>query len=151
MRLRRMADKNVRPTPLTPTLSPAYGGEGGRAIACSSKMQLGPSPRPSPGVPGEGGRGDMRLPWRGRRARRMSAPPKYCVWYDGGSLQGAAVAIGSQEAKFTNRLAKETSPYLLQHAHNPVDWYAWGPEAFEASRSANKPIFLSVGYSTCYW
>lgn len=50
-----------------------------------------------------------------------------------------------------NRLAKETSPYLLQHAHNPVDWYAWGPEAFEAARSQNKPIFLSVGYSTCYW
>jgi uncharacterized protein YyaL (SSP411 family) len=50
-----------------------------------------------------------------------------------------------------NRLAQETSPYLLQHAHNPVDWYAWGPEAFEAARSQNKPIFLSVGYSTCYW
>src|SRR5437763_1901711 len=50
-----------------------------------------------------------------------------------------------------NRLAKETSPYLLQHAHNPVDWYAWGPEAFESARSQNKPIFLSVGYSTCYW
>ncbi len=53
--------------------------------------------------------------------------------------------------KFTNRLARESSPYLLQHAHNPVDWYAWGPEAFEASRAQNKPIFLSVGYSTCYW
>jgi uncharacterized protein len=51
----------------------------------------------------------------------------------------------------TNRLAKETSPYLLQHQHNPVDWYSWGPEAFEAARSQNKPIFLSVGYSTCYW
>jgi uncharacterized protein YyaL (SSP411 family) len=51
----------------------------------------------------------------------------------------------------TNRLARETSPYLLQHAHNPVDWYAWGPEAFAAARAADKPIFLSVGYSTCYW
>ncbi len=50
-----------------------------------------------------------------------------------------------------NRLAKETSPYLLQHQHNPVDWYAWGPEAFEAARSQDKPIFVSVGYSTCYW
>src|ERR1700761_5925388 len=50
-----------------------------------------------------------------------------------------------------NRLAKETSPYLLQHQHNPVDWYPWGPEAFEAARRENKPIFLSVGYSTCYW
>ena len=60
------------------------------------------------------------------------------------------MATGS-EAKFTNRLAKETSPYLLQHAHNPVDWYAWGEEAFTAARVQNKPIFLSVGYSTCYW
>jgi uncharacterized protein YyaL (SSP411 family) len=52
---------------------------------------------------------------------------------------------------FTNRLASETSPYLLQHAHNPVDWYPWGPEAFEKARVEDKPIFLSVGYSTCYW
>ena len=51
----------------------------------------------------------------------------------------------------TNRLIHESSPYLLQHAHNPVDWYAWGPEAFEAARKQNRPIFLSVGYSTCYW
>ena len=51
----------------------------------------------------------------------------------------------------TNRLAQESSPYLLQHQHNPVDWYPWGEEAFEAAREQNKPIFLSVGYSTCYW
>ena len=55
------------------------------------------------------------------------------------------------EHKHTNRLINETSPYLLQHAHNPVNWYAWGPEAFEAARAQNKPIFLSIGYSTCYW
>src|SRR5580765_3560672 len=53
--------------------------------------------------------------------------------------------------KHTNRLAQATSPYLLQHAHNPVDWYPWGDEAIEAARKQNKPIFLSVGYSTCYW
>ena len=51
----------------------------------------------------------------------------------------------------TNRLAQEKSPYLLQHAHNPVDWYAWGEEAFEKARLENKPIFLSIGYSTCHW
>jgi hypothetical protein len=51
----------------------------------------------------------------------------------------------------TNRLANEQSPYLLQHAHNPVDWYPWGPEAFAKSRAENKPIFLSIGYSTCHW
>src|SRR5213596_3301631 len=50
-----------------------------------------------------------------------------------------------------NRLAHEKSPYLLQHAHNPVDWYPWGQEAFEKARRENKPIFLSVGYSTCHW
>ncbi len=50
-----------------------------------------------------------------------------------------------------NRLISETSPYLLQHAHNPVDWYPWGPEAFAAARARSVPIFLSIGYSTCYW
>jgi uncharacterized protein len=50
-----------------------------------------------------------------------------------------------------NRLARESSPYLLQHANNPVDWYAWGEEAFERARVEDKPIFLSVGYSTCHW
>lgn len=50
-----------------------------------------------------------------------------------------------------NRLIKEKSPYLLQHAHNPVDWYPWGEEAFEKAKQENKPIFLSVGYSTCHW
>ena len=50
-----------------------------------------------------------------------------------------------------NRLARETSPYLLQHAHNPVDWYPWGEEAFARARAENKPILLSVGYSACHW
>ncbi|MDQ7785669.1 MAG: thioredoxin domain-containing protein, partial [Desulfomonilaceae bacterium] len=50
-----------------------------------------------------------------------------------------------------NRLLNEKSPYLLQHAYNPVDWYPWGPEAFEKARTEQKPIFLSIGYSTCHW
>ncbi len=50
-----------------------------------------------------------------------------------------------------NRLVSEKSPYLLQHAHNPVDWYPWGEEAFERARQLDKPIFLSIGYSTCHW
>src|SRR5438876_4346488 len=50
-----------------------------------------------------------------------------------------------------NRLAQETSPYLLQHADNPVDWYAWGEEAFARAREDDKPILLSVGYSACHW
>jgi hypothetical protein len=53
--------------------------------------------------------------------------------------------------KHTNRLAREKSPYLLQHAHNPVDWFAWNDEAFARARTENKPVFLSIGYSTCHW
>ena len=51
----------------------------------------------------------------------------------------------------TNRLAGETSPYLLQHATNPVDWYPWGQEALERARAEDRPIFLSIGYSACHW
>ena len=54
-------------------------------------------------------------------------------------------------SEHTNRLAQEKSPYLLQHSHNPVDWYPWGEEAFANARREDKPIFLSVGYSTCHW
>src|SRR5262245_36652897 len=55
------------------------------------------------------------------------------------------------DAPYTNRLIDSNNPYLLLHAHNPVDWYPWGTEALEKARRENKPIFLSVGYSTCYW
>lgn len=53
--------------------------------------------------------------------------------------------------KGANRLIKEKSPYLLQHAYNPIDWYPWGEEAFARARAEDKPIFLSIGYSTCHW
>jgi uncharacterized protein YyaL (SSP411 family) len=59
--------------------------------------------------------------------------------------------MAESKSATTNRLAGESSPYLLLHAHNPVDWYPWGPEAIEKARREDKPIFLSVGYSTCYW
>jgi uncharacterized protein YyaL (SSP411 family) len=55
------------------------------------------------------------------------------------------------QSRHTNRLAQETSPYLLQHRHNPVDWYPWGPEALERARAEDKPVLLSVGYSACHW
>lgn len=57
----------------------------------------------------------------------------------------------SESSRPANRLINETSPYLLQHAHNPVDWYPWGEEALDAARSEDKPIFLSIGYSACHW
>ena len=60
-------------------------------------------------------------------------------------------AANSEKKRKSNRLARETSPYLLLHAHNPVDWYPWGPEAFEKAKREGKMIFLSIGYSSCYW
>jgi len=57
----------------------------------------------------------------------------------------------NQTVQHTNRLTHETSPYLLQHASNPVDWYPWGPEALQRAKDENKPIFLSIGYSACHW
>jgi uncharacterized protein len=59
--------------------------------------------------------------------------------------------LADSRPRFTNRLALERSPYLLQHAHNPVSWYPWGDEAFETARRTGRPVFLSVGYSTCHW
>jgi uncharacterized protein YyaL (SSP411 family) len=64
---------------------------------------------------------------------------------------GLRVAGGAEPEKPTNRLAKETSPYLLQHAHNPVDWYPWGEEALAKAKADGKLIFLSIGYSACHW
>jgi uncharacterized protein len=70
---------------------------------------------------------------------RRSQPPRTRHLREGGA------------ARFTNRLALETSPYLLQHAHNPVDWRPWGEEAFATARALDRPVFLSIGYATCHW
>ena len=71
---------------------------------------------------------------------------------DAGRIEKAAnPALMTSDPHKPNRLAREKSPYLLQHARNPVDWFPWGPEAFEKARRENKPIFLSIGYSTCHW
>lgn len=61
------------------------------------------------------------------------------------------MTIPDKEIRKANRLIREKSPYLLQHAYNPVDWYPWGEEAFQIAKSEDKPIFLSIGYSTCHW
>lgn len=68
-------------------------------------------------------------------------------------IYGAAghTLIRMSEHKHTNALARETSPYLLQHAHNPVEWYPWSEEALRKARREDKPILLSVGYSACHW
>src|SRR5438093_4351167 len=70
---------------------------------------------------------------------------------DQSNLETVAASTPSPSYPHTNRLAGEKSPYLLQHAHNPVDWFPWGKEAFARARQDNKPIFLSIGYSTCHW
>jgi uncharacterized protein YyaL (SSP411 family) len=71
-------------------------------------------------------------------------PVQWAVFQAAGMKEPATVASG-------NRLQFEKSPYLLQHADNPVDWYPWGEEAFAKARKEDKPIFLSIGYSTCHW
>jgi uncharacterized protein YyaL (SSP411 family) len=72
-------------------------------------------------------------------------------WSENGTEKKSDMSSPSQSHSHTNRLAREKSPYLLQHQHNPVDWFAWGDEAFEKARKENKPLFLSIGYSTCHW
>jgi hypothetical protein len=58
---------------------------------------------------------------------------------------------GKSTTRIPNKLAEQKSPYLLQHIYNPVNWYPWDKEAFETAREEDKPIFLSIGYSTCHW
>ncbi len=66
------------------------------------------------------------------------------------SAESEAQTASDQETKF-NRLIHESSPYLLQHAANPINWFPWGQEAFETAKREDKPIFVSIGYSTCHW
>ena len=77
-----------------------------------------------------------------------------CVWFGvfvAGPASGDALKTADGSWKYSNHLVGETSPYLLLHAHNPVEWYPWGEEALARAQAEDKPIFLSVGYSTCYW
>ncbi len=77
-----------------------------------------------------------------------------CVWFGvfvAGPASGDALKTADGSWKYSNHLVGETSPYLLLHTHNPVEWYPWGEEALARAQAEDKPIFLSVGYSTCYW
>src|SRR5262249_23276600 len=113
-------------------------------------------PRRRPGGP-PGGRARRALAPRKNlvRARRAAPPPRLgfaVLMVLPGIVRAADDAPPGQDPRRpANRLARETSPYLLLHAHNPVDWYAWGPEAFARAKAEHKPIFLSIGYSSCYW
>ncbi|UCH30820.1 MAG: thioredoxin domain-containing protein [Myxococcales bacterium] len=118
-------------------------------FACDSTSEADRAPAAEPTIPVES---DPRLPGidtvdetlqqRLDRALRAQGPtyvPRTHHLRDDGT------------PRFTNRLIEESSPYLLQHAHNPVSWYPWSDEAFDRAKRENKPIFLSVGYSTCHW
>ena len=87
------------------------------------------------------------------RSTQMFAILTLSVFGICGQADSQETGEGHQDGKHmhTNQLIDETSPYLLQHAHNPVNWHPWGAKAFELAKKQNKPIFLSVGYSTCYW
>ncbi len=89
------------------------------------------------------------MPSSNRRTGKTRTIP-YHIAPTGGIMSDTTTNSTSQH-KYTNRLINETSPYLLQHAHNPVDWYPWGEEALQKARQENKPILLSVGYSACHW
>ena len=80
-----------------------------------------------------------------------TTPPVSLPASDPGHPAPAPAETHTHTHTHTNRLAREKSPYLLQHRHNPVDWHPWGDEAFGKARAENKPIFLSIGYSTCHW
>lgn len=87
------------------------------------------------------------LCFKRNRAMKLTSLLVAGLWLTLGNMSNADDSAATQ----TNRLSKESSPYLLLHAHNPVDWYSWSPEAFEKARAEDKPIFLSIGYSSCYW
>src|SRR3954454_7039767 len=75
----------------------------------------------------------------------------YAAIRDGHAESRKTMTSKHNSSKFTNRLIHETSPYLIQHAHNPVDWYPWGEDALSKARTEDKPILLSVGYAACHW
>src|SRR5213594_3507791 len=83
-----------------------------------------------------------------RRVYECGRASRSTSWGWGPTVRGDPM---KEDCVTENRLARETSPYLLQHAHNPVDWYPWGEEAFAKARAEDKPILLSVGYATCHW
>src|SRR5215813_7886027 len=87
-------------------------------------------------------------PYRSPSSRSSAVGPSMSV------NRKVTVPLGSEltgQSMAVNRLAQETSPYLLQHADNPVEWYAWGDEAFERARAEDKAVLLSVGYAACHW
>jgi thiol:disulfide interchange protein len=93
----------------------------------------------------------IRSGWLEKPPRAVELSPLRLVAAAVACILLAVPAIAETPQADTNRLIHSASPYLLQHAHNPVEWYPWGEEALAKAKRENKPIFVSVGYSTCYW
>ncbi|XP_014891122.1 spermatogenesis-associated protein 20 isoform X1 [Poecilia latipinna] len=125
----------------------------GTALSAAASFLAADSPRRSSAGPTRGFE-NIPHPLRGSSQLLLQPQSVSASYYSPSvflSMASGSSDPPSPHPKHTNRLAKERSPYLLQHAHNPVDWYPWGHEAFEKAKKEDKPIFLSVGYSTCHW
>ncbi|MFN0051534.1 MAG: DUF255 domain-containing protein [Planctomycetales bacterium] len=126
------------------------------AVNSQASQQARQAPRRTGNRRSRGRRGTAAAPTSGAR---FAAWMLAIAFAGGVILLGCALPEGDADSTppekgakgASNRLARETSPYLLSHAHNPVDWYPWGPEALEKARQEDKPIFLSIGYSSCHW
>ncbi len=119
------------------------------ALACDPGRKSEPEPAADPTA---GAEGDPRLPGVVAVDEALQQRLDRALASQGsGYIPRTHHLTDDGSPRFTNRLIEESSPYLLQHAHNPVNWYAWSDEAFERAKRENKPIFLSIGYSTCHW
>jgi uncharacterized protein YyaL (SSP411 family) len=107
--------------------------------------QSPPAVRPARPVQSAAASGEKAAGEREKESPAETTPPEKSA------MPPADIVRPAAEHKFTNDLIYESSPYLLQHAHNPVQWHPWGETAFRLAKEQNKPIFLSIGYSTCYW
>src|SRR4029077_8577425 len=111
------------------------GGEQGQALTGGRRMAISPGELPAAGP----GRRALNVAAHDKPARTPSLPRGPCT-------MGAATL-----GEMPNALAKETSPYLRQHAENPVDWLPWGPQALEQAQARDVPLLVSIGYSSCHW
>src|SRR5580698_8079629 len=123
------------------------GGAGARRVAVAFRRPEALSSRPfahAPPLP-------LASPWRPGGLSRPGRARRVLQWRDACTTHEQPRFPREATPPMPNRLARETSPYLQQHAGNPVDWYPWGPEALERAKREDKPILLSIGYSACHW
>jgi uncharacterized protein YyaL (SSP411 family) len=122
------------------------------ALAACASLLSGCKQGTLAAAPARGPREDPALPGLGPASSALAAKLRAALAAKGLGYRPRTHHLNPDGSpKYTNRLILEASPYLLQHAHNPVNWYAWGEEAFARAKREGKPIFLSVGYSTCHW